>query len=139
MTHGSPELPSYDEVDAFDLPPWLGEREVTWTADSLLTAGHRVAGTLTAPDVDPLACDLLAIDDAYPAPVASDAVRVRAHQVWQYGEVLLVADGDRVVLAVPGSRLDAETVLTAVGRLARAVGASPGSYGVRLRVGRDAR
>jgi hypothetical protein len=139
VTHGSPELPSYAEVDPFDLPPWLGEREVTWTADSPLTAGHRVAGTLTATDVDSLPCDLLAIDDAYPAPVASDAVRVRAHQVWQYGEVLLVADGDRVVLAVPGSRLDAETALTAVGRLARSVGASPSAYGVRLRVGRDRR
>jgi hypothetical protein len=139
VTHAPHEPPSYDEVDAFDLPDWLGEREVTWTAEGSLTAGHRVVGTLTAPEVDPLPCDLLAIDDAYPAPVASDAVRVRAHQVWQYGEVLLVADRDRVVLAVPGSRLEADTVLTAVGRLARAVGAAAGSYGVRLRVGRDLR
>ena len=139
MTSGPPEPPSYGEVDPFDLPAWLGERAVTWTSDGPLSAGHRVAGTLTALDVEPLPCDLLAIDDAYPTPVASDAVRVRAHQVWQYGEVLLLADSDRVVLAVPGSRLDAETALTAVGRLARAVGAAPGSYAVRLRVDGPAR
>ncbi len=66
--------------------------------------------------------------------MASDAVRVRAHQVWQYGEVLLVADADRVVLAVPGSRLDADLALIAIGRLGRAVGAASGSYAVRLRV-----
>jgi hypothetical protein len=43
------------------------------------------------------------------------------------------------MLAVPGSRLDAETALTAIGRLARAVGAASGSYGVRLRVSWDRR
>jgi hypothetical protein len=128
------EPPSYAEVDPFDLPTWLGEGEVTWSADRGLTAGHRVEGTLTAPGVDPLGCDLLAIDDAYPAPVASDALRVRAHQVWQYGEVLLVEDGDRLVLAIPGSRLVADTAITAVARLGRAVGATSGSFVVRLRV-----
>ena len=139
MTPTPHESPSYDEVDPFDLPDWLGEREVTWSADRGLETGHRVEGTLTAPDAEPLSCDLLAIDDAYPAPIASDAVRVRTHQVWQYGEVLLVSDGDRLVLAVPGSRLDAETAISAVGRLARAVGAAAGSYGVRLRVDWDPR
>jgi len=126
--------PSYDEVDPFDLPAWLGESDVTWSADRGLTAGHRVEGTLAAEGADPLGCDLLAIDDAYPAPVASDALRVRAHQVWQYGEVLLVGDGERLVVAVPGSRLDADTAITAIGRLGRAVGAASGSYVVRLRV-----
>ncbi len=129
--------PSYDEVDPFDLPDWLGERDVTWSADRGLATGHRVAGALTGVDGELLACDLLAVDDAYPEPVAADAVRVRAHQVWRHGEVLLVSDGDRVVLAVPGSRIDAETALDAVGRLARAVGARAGTYGVRLRVGSD--
>jgi hypothetical protein len=133
------EPPSYDELDPFDLPEWLGEREVTWSADAGLLAGHRVAGTLTADDGTCLDCDLLAVDDAYPEPVAADPVRVRSHQVWQYGEVLVVAEGDRIMLAVPGSRLDAETALTAIGRLARAVGAASGSYGVRLRVSWDRR
>jgi hypothetical protein len=134
VTPGLHEPPSYDELDPFDLPDWLGEREVTWTSEGCITAGHRVEGALTAQGVNPLPCDLLAIDDAYPEPVASDAVRVRAHQVWQYGEVLLVVDTERVVLAVPGSRLDADTALIAVGRLARAVGAASGTYAVRLQV-----
>jgi hypothetical protein len=134
VTPGPHEPPSYDELDPFDLPDWLGEREVTWTSERGINAGHRVEGALTAQGVAPLPCDLLAIDDAYPEPVASDAVRVRAHQVWQYGEVLLVVDTERVVLAVPGSRLDADTALIAVGRLARAVGAPSGTYAVRLQV-----
>jgi hypothetical protein len=82
-------------------------------------------------------CDLLAIDEAYPEPVADDAVRVRAHQAWRHGEVLVLSDGDRVVLAIPGSRLTADAALDAVGRLARAVGAPPGSYAVRLRTRTD--
>jgi hypothetical protein len=131
--------PSYDEVDPFDLPSWLGEREVTWSAECGLESRHRVDGALTSAARDALPCDLLAVDDAYPAPVACDAVRVRAHQVWRYGEVLLLADGERVLLAVPGSRLQAETVLSAVGRLARAVGAADGTYGVRFVVGGDRR
>jgi hypothetical protein len=131
------EPPSYDESDPFDLPDWLGECEVTWEAEGGLDSGHRVAGALTAQGREPLACDLLAVDDAYPEPVAADAVRVRTHQVWRYGEVLVAADGPRVLLAVPGSRIDAETALDAIGRLAKAVGAGPGSYGVRLRVGSD--
>ena len=139
MTPAPHGPPSYDEVDPFDLPTWLGEGDVTWSADRGLTAGHRVEGTLSTPGSDPLGCDLLAIDDAYPAPVASGALRVRAHQVWQYGEVLLVQDGGRLVLAVPGSRLDADTAITAVGRLGRAVGAASGSYVVRLRVDWDPR
>jgi hypothetical protein len=127
--------PSYDETDPFDLPPWLGECEVTWESERGLTTGHRVAGTLTTPEHEAMACDLLAVDDAYPEPVAADTVRVRAHQVWSHGEVLVADDGGRLLLVVPGSRLDIDTVLEAVGRLARAVGARPGSYAVRLRLG----
>ena len=127
--------PSYDETDPFDLPEWLGECAVTWESEQGMTHGHRVAGVLTAPGHEALPCDLLAVDDAYPEPVAADAVRVRAHQVWRHGEVLVAADHDRVLLVVPGSRLDIETVLEALARLSRAVGAPDGSYAVRLRVG----
>jgi hypothetical protein len=56
------------------------------------------------------------------------------HQVWRHGEVLVAREGDRLLLVVPGSRLDAATVVEAVGRLARAVGAPGGSYAVRLQV-----
>jgi hypothetical protein len=129
------EPPSYDEADPFDLPGWLGECEVTWEATGALTQDPRVAGTLRASGHDPLPCDLLAVDDAYPEPVAADSVRVRAHQVWRHGEVLLARDHGEVLLVVPGARLDAQTVLEAIGRLARAVGASSGTYAVRLRAG----
>jgi hypothetical protein len=131
------EPPSYDEVDPFDLPEWLGEGEVTWEASHGLSTGHRVEGSLTGAGREPLPCDLLAVDDAYPEPIAADGVRVRAHQMWRYGEVLVAADGERLLLVVPGSRLDTDLALEAVGRLARAVGALPGSYAVRLRVGLD--
>jgi hypothetical protein len=124
---------SYDEVDPFELPDWLGVEQVTWAAVVGLSSGHRLEGALTADGRESLACDLLAVDDAYPAPVAPDAVRVRAHRLWRHGEVLLLSDAGRVVLALPGSRMDAWTVLEAVARLARAVGAL-GAYGVRLRV-----
>jgi hypothetical protein len=126
--------PSYDESDPFDLPDWLGERDVTWESERGLTSGHRVAGVLTASGQDALACDLLAVDDAYPEPIAADTIRVRAHQLWRHGEVLIATDAGRLVLGVPGSRIDTEAALEAVGRLARAVGARPGSYAVRLRV-----
>ena len=133
------EPPSYDEADPFDLPQWLGECQVTWEAERGLATGHRVGGSLVAPGQQPLHCALLAIDDAYPEPVAADAVRVRAHQVWQYGEVLLVRDAEGLLLAVPGSRIDTDLALEAIARLSRAVGAGPGTYAVRLRVGSEAR
>jgi hypothetical protein len=130
--------PSYDEVDPFDLPDWLGVEEVTWAAVTRLRSAHRVEGALTADGQEPLGCDLLAVDEAYPVPAAADDLRVRVHQRWRHGEVLLLSDSGCLLMAVPGSRVDAETALEAVGRLARAVGAT-GSYAVRLRVGTDHR
>src|SRR5262249_31203995 len=104
-------------------------------AERGLASDHRVTGRLSAEGREPLGCDLLAVDDAYPAPVADNELRVRAHQVWRHGEVLVASDAGQVLLAVPGSRVDTETALEAVRRLARAVGAKPGSYAVRLRLG----
>ncbi len=138
MSSSEPDPSSYDEVDAFDLPEWLGVEQVTWAAAAGLGTGHRVEGTLTADSREPIDCDLLAVDDAYPAPVAPDEVRVRVHQLWRHGEVLLLTDAGRLILALPGSRLDAETVLDAVGRLAHAVGSIEG-FGVRLQVGANRR
>ena len=126
--------PTYAEVDPFDLPEWLGECHVTWDAERGLLTGHRVIGALAAEGHDPLPCDLLAVDDAYPEPVAADAIRVRAHQVWQHGEVMVAEDHGHLLLVVPGSRVDTETALDAIARLARAVGAASGSYAVRLEV-----
>jgi hypothetical protein len=127
--------PSYEETDPFDLPEWLGECDVTWESERGLATGHRVAGALTAPGHEPVPCDLLAVDDAYPEPVAADPVRVRAHQVWRHGEVLVASDDMRMLLVIPGSRLDIETVLEAIRRFANAVGARPGSYALHVRVG----
>ncbi len=122
------------EVDPFDLPDWLGTGEVTWSADSGVRSGHLVLGALAAGD-DRIACDLLAVDEAFPRPVADDAVRLPAHQAWQRGQVHLVTIADRLTLTVPGTGFTADLVLDAVSRLALAVGASPERYAVRLRIG----
>lgn len=128
-------LRALEPVDPFDLPDWLGEDDVTWSAQSGLRNGYAVAGLLDAAGRDPMACDLLAVDEAYPVAVAAEEVRHDAHQAWRLGQVHLVADGDRLTLAVPGTGFTADRVLDAVGRLAKAVGASPERYSVRLRIG----
>lgn len=120
-----------EELDPFDLPDWVGEERVVWSADTGL-GGHLVAGTLGAEPDRTLGCDLLAVDQAYPAPVVDSAVRARAHQVWQHGEVLLVSHGDRTAVATPGTAYAADDVLEALTRLARAVGADPARWSVRL-------
>jgi hypothetical protein len=125
---------SFTPVDPFELPEWLGEDDITWTAHGGVRSGYAVPGTLTA-DGHSLACDLLAIDPAYPVSVATEPVRHDAHQAWRYGQVLLVDAGGRLTLAVPGTGFDADRVLDAVGRLAKAVGASAEHYSVLLRIG----
>jgi hypothetical protein len=80
-------------------------------------------------------CDLLAVDEAYPAPVVDDATRLRVHQAWRHGQVVIGEHGARMVLAVPGTRFGPELVLDALGRLARAVGARAERYAVLLRLG----
>lgn len=122
------------EVDPFDLPEWLGEGDVTWTATSGLRSSHHVRGDLAAAGRT-LPCDLLAADEAYPRPVADDEVRARAHQAWHHGQVHMLAYDDRLTLVVPGRGFTADLVLDAVGRLARAVAASPEHYVVQLRIG----
>jgi hypothetical protein len=122
------------EVDPFDLPDWLGEPGVTWSAESGLHGGHLVKGVLRSPSGE-LACDLLAVDEAYPTPVADDTTRLRTHQAWRHGQVHLASYDDRVTLLVPGRGFSAELVLDVVGRLAKAVGAPADHYAVLLRLG----
>jgi hypothetical protein len=129
----SPDRPA--DVDPFDLPEWLGGA-VTWTPDCGIRMGHRVPGHLSAGDQE-LPCDLLAIDEAYPQPVVDDETRTRSHQAWRHGEVLLVSYDGRLTLTVPGRDFTADRVLDALGRLAKAVGASPDDYAALLRLGRD--
>ena len=122
-------------VDPFDLPDWLGTAEVTWTAQDGVRTGHLVAGLLSAAGAEPVACDLLAVDEAYPTPVADDDVRHGAHQAWRHGEVHLLDRAGRLTIAVPGTVFDADRVLDALERLTRAVGAAPERYAVCLRLG----
>ena len=130
------------DVDPFDLPDWLGTREVVWRADAGLRTGHLVRGRLTSGDevgeAVEVVCDLLAVDEAYPEPVVDDATRLRVHQAWRHGQVVVgsigTADEARMVLAVPGTGFGPDLVLDALGRLARAVGASPAHYAALLRL-----
>ena len=120
-------------VDPFDLPEWLGTKEVTWAATSSVRGEPRVTGELTGDDCS-LVCDLLAADQAFPAPVLPEDWRSRAHQAWTYGQVLLLDDEGRLTLAVPGSAFSADLALETLARLARGVGVEPRRFSVRLRL-----
>lgn len=123
------------DLDPFDLPDWLGGDGVQWEANSGLLGSHLVPGELRHGSRDRLACALMAVDEAYPAPVVPDDVRSRAHQTWHHGQVLLVDRERSLTLAVPGRRFDAELVMEALARLAKAVGGSPDEWVVLLRIG----
>ncbi len=127
--------PHPEDVDPFDLPEVLGSGPVTWTSVDPLAGGHRVRGALEASDGTELACDLMAVDEAYPSPVASEDVRLRVHQAWRHGQVHLASYDERLTLLVPGTCFTADLALDAVGRLAKALGASPASFAVHLRLG----
>ena len=127
--------PPITDVDPFDLPEWLGTEDVVWQADAGLRTGHLVAGRLTGAGHEELACDLLAVDQAYPAPVTDDESRLRVHQAWRHGQVVVGEHGGRLVLAAPGSAWSPELVLDALARLARAVGARPERFAALLRIG----
>lgn len=122
------------DVDPFDLPEWLGTLDVVWTAEYGLGAGHHVRGRLTGAGQPDLDCDLLAVDEAYPEPVVDDASRLRVHQAWRHGQVVVGTYVDRLVLAAPGTTFGPEDVLEALDRLARAVGAHTSSYAALLRL-----
>lgn len=126
------------DIDPFDLPEWLGALDVVWQAEAGLRTGHLVRGHLTGDGVEDVACDLLAVDEAYPQPVVDDASRLRVHQAWRHGQVVIGSLGTgpeaRLLLAVPGTRFDPELVLDALGRLARAVGARADRYAALLRL-----
>jgi hypothetical protein len=119
------------ELDPFDLPDWVGEAAVVWAADRGLR-GHLVAGHLSCGDAHELPFDLLAVDQAYPVPVVGEATRTAVHQAWRHGQVLLLSRDARATVAVPGTSFAADRVLEALSRVARAVGADPARWSVRL-------
>jgi hypothetical protein len=124
-------------VDAFELPEWLGTSHVSWTASSTVRGAQRIEGTLSSLDAagaERLACDLIAADVAYPQPILPESWRREAHQAWEYGQVLLLSYDRRLTLAVPGTAYSADGVLETIGRLAKAVGVTPGRFVVCLRL-----
>jgi len=127
------EAPDVLEVDAFDLPEWLGESEVTWRAKSSIRGSHHLTGDLVGGD-EALPCDLLAADLAYPRPVLDGDWRRAAHQQWTHGQVLLVEYDGRLTLAVPGTDFTADRVLESLARLAKAVGVKPSRFVAALRL-----
>ena len=66
--------------------------------------------------------------------MVDDASRLRVHQAWRHGQVVVGRYDDRLVLAVPGTAFGPEVVLDVLGRLARAVGAHPDRYAALLRL-----
>ena len=129
--------PTVAPVDAFDLPDWLGLSPVTWTAVSSIGTTHLVTGCLRRTDRDdeePIDCDVLACDLAYPVPVLDERWRHDAHQAWTLGEVLLVEYDGRLTMVVPGTTVTAEPAMEAVRRLAKAVGAPADRFTVSLRL-----
>jgi hypothetical protein len=127
------DAPDVVEVDAFDLPEWLGESEVTWRAESSIRGSHHLTGDLMGGD-QALPCDLLAADLAYPQPVLDGDWRRAAHQQWTHGQVLLVEYDGRLTLAVPGTGFTADRVLESLARLAKAVGVKPSRFVAALRL-----
>ena len=112
--------------------PWR-EHSIVGTTDTVFTDepdALRVSG-------EEVACDLLAGDVAYPAVVVDEQTRVAIHESWRNGQVHLVERTGRLTLATPGVDFTAPRVLDAVGRLARAVGAPPSNFQVRLRIARE--
>jgi hypothetical protein len=120
-------------LDPFDLPEWLGDGPLAWTAHSALHGSAVVSGQLCAGSSS-IACDLLCADLAFPEPVLDEQWRRSAHQAWTFGQVLLVEYDGRPTLAVPGTGFTADLVLEALARLAKAIGVPPDRFAATLRL-----
>lgn len=131
-------------VDAFDLPEWVGEREVVWRSDVALDS-PLVTGTLSADHPGraedgtsagpaPMPCDLLACDRAYPEPALPERWRREAHAQWALQQVLLVEVRERLTLVCPGVDVETATALEALRRLAKAVGVPSSRITAALRL-----
>lgn len=134
MVTGSAE--DWEEVDPFDLPEWLGTERVIWRPEGPIASSSTLGGELTNERGNiRLACDLIAVDEAFPQPAADERLRVLAHQAWRHDQILLRRRHDRLTLCMPGTTFSADLVLDCLDRLARAVGAAPSRYAALMRVG----
>lgn len=111
------------ELDPFDLPEWVATSDVVWRPEGSLGRTHLVRGELETDTGPTLACDVFAVDQAYPQPVADGSLRTRAHREWHHAQVLCIEMDGRLTLAVPGISPGVQEVLVALSRLALAVGA----------------
>ena len=102
---------------------------MTWRAEAILTEDPYVPGRLSS-DTRSHPLDLLAVDAAYPKTVCSSQQRHDAHQAWHFGELLLLADRDRVVAAVPTVVFDPNLAVETIRRVARALGAPSANFTV---------
>ena len=97
---------SITDIDPFDLPEWLGTHDVVWRSDAGLRTGHLVRGRLTA-DAAPTTSSATSWPSTrpIPEPVVDDATRLRVHQAWRHGQVVVgvTLGRRRMVLAVPGT------------------------------------
>ncbi|MEI2713161.1 MAG: hypothetical protein V9G04_07640 [Nocardioides sp.] len=125
---------SFGDIDPFDLPEWLGDGEVIWRPEHGVHVGALVTGKLTGPTGQTLPCDLLGVDEAYPAPVADDTARTVCHKTWRHGQVWLVEREGRLTLLVPGRDFNADKALEALHRFAKALGAKPQRFAALLRL-----
>ena len=124
-------LPTLDrDVDPFDLPEWLGEAEVDLDADARRTPRApraRARSPAPATTTCPATCwpSTTPTRSRWPTTTSAPAPTWpggTARSCWCECE-------DRLTLAVPGTSFTADLCLDAIGRLAKAVGAS----GRRLR------
>ena len=126
-------------ADPFDLPEWIGAHDTTWTATGTV-GSPRVQGLLTSdaaaadPLSDAVSLTVQAADVAYPTPALPEQTRTQAHQAWVHGEVLLICQTGRYVLAVPGTELGADLLCEALRRFARSVGSPPDRMTLALRL-----
>lgn len=129
-----------EDLDPFDLPEWIATSEVTWRPRrSAADPGHLLTGELVGAGEANHPCDVLAVDEAYPQPVADADLRTRVHRAWHHGQVLTLDVDGRLTLAVPGTRPGVDEVLEALGRLALAVGASLDHISALLSLGQTER
>lgn len=130
-------------VDAFDLPEWVGERDVVWrpgvalgtplVPGELAPDTHDAAGEATG-DTTSLPCDLLACDRAYPEPALPESWRREAHAQWALQQVLLLEVAGRLTLVCPGVDVGVESALESLRRLAKAVGVPSSRFTAALRL-----